>query len=232
MLTMTGDFFQDFRAAVNANDNILLIDIITDELAKMIVFDKGSLNEALKKNSKTLFDDKTSDNIYINELIARVRKEQPLRRDLSLIIEHNNSVTPINEKNFNANGRGEQFIPKNENNTIPEGRRVDTIEKALAMVVGSENEAKLKQKVVSHRIVKNMNFAADGTEGVVGAGKSKKNLIIKTGIITTVVLVSGWLLVQYTQAKYGWFGGIEPKQSNAQAAGAAQPVVAQQPTVK
>ncbi len=121
MLHIIHDFFEDFDAAIRANDTIMLTDIITDELAKMVIFDKGKMNEALKKGSKIQFSEKTPDSVYVKELITRVKNEPALRKDLALLIIYNNSEKEVSEKDFTAGGRGK--ISKSKN--IPEKKRLE-----------------------------------------------------------------------------------------------------------
>lgn len=204
MIHLVHDFFEDFDASIRANDNIMLIDIITDELAKMIIFDKGMMNEALKKNSRIEFTEKTKDEVYIKELVNRIRKEPTLRKDIALLMIHNNSEKEVSEKDFTANGRGE--VKVNKNNTIPENKRLIYIDKALVLVMGKENESLLEKKIKSHRKVKEMNFGIDAdndAEQRAYMKKEKRNLGIKVAVATTLILIGGYLGISYLMFKYG-----------------------------
>lgn len=224
MIHLVHDFFEDFDASIRANDNIMLTDIITDELAKMIIFDKGRMNEALKKNSRIEFTEKTEDKVYVKELIGRIRKEPTLRKDIALLIIHNNSEKEVSEKDFTANGRGE--VKGNKSNTIPPNKRLIYIDKALVLIVGKENESLLEKKIKAHRKVKEMNFGIDAdndAEQKAFMKKQKRILGIKVAIATTLILAGGYIGISYLMFKYG-------KDSQAPAPAPANPDV--KPEVK
>ena len=204
MLHIIHDFFEDFDATIKANDNIMLTDIVIDELAKMVIFDRGRINEALKKNSKTSFSDKTDDKVYVKEIIERVRKEPILRKDLALLIIYNNSEKEVPEKDFTAYGRGNAKNVKK--NTIPSDKRLTYIDKALLLVVGKENENLLEKKIIAHRKVKDMNFGIDADNEATQIAFMKKEKIklgIKVAVITSVILIGGYLGISYLSFKYG-----------------------------
>lgn len=180
MLYIVTDFFKNFLAAINAEDTILLTDLIIDEVAKLIVFDRGKTIEIIRKaKADKKLGSKPSDNDIVQVLIAEIPKNKVLVDSISDLVILNNS-----DKN-NSTGK----------ETVPANKRKEYVKKALVMFIIPDNEMLLKKKTASHLKVRDMNFAANA-EVVNLTGKQKTVIVLKTAFVTSAILTGGFFIVK------------------------------------
>lgn len=194
MLYIVHDFFKNFLSAVNAEDTLMLADLITDETAKIIVFDRGKIIEIIRK-SKIKTSSNPTDADIINALIKNISKNKDLNNLISdLIIKNNTDKNNIDNKE-----------------TVPADKRKEFVKKALSMFINSDNEMLIKKKTAHHLKVRDMNFNADAE--VIDLTKKQKVVIVtRTVFVTTVMLGIGYLVLR-TLIKKGVFKKKETAQT-------------------
>ena len=175
------DFFKNFAAFVRANDTVSLCDLTIDEIAKIIVFDKGKMIEALRK-----VDPKIKDNISDAQMISAIIKygqNEQFVNYVAKIITINNS----------------------EGHTVTDAYTAN-IKKALMMFLKGNNERLLANKVRQHHKIKEMNFGT-GDEEIL---KYKKRMTMKKVALWGVGIVLltgagyvGWRMYKAAKLKKG-----------------------------
>jgi len=178
MLYIVHNFFQEFLAAVKANDTILLTDLITDEISKIIVFDRGKIIEIIKKaKTQQKLSSRPTDAEIIQILINEIKTNEIL----------NNYITDLIISNNTDKSNGTE--------TVPPYKRKEFVKKALSMFINNDNDMLLKKKTASHLKVRDMNFAADA-EVIDLTKKQKRVIVIKTILFTTTILTAGFFTVK------------------------------------
>lgn len=167
MLYVVHDFFMNFMAFVNANDTIMLDDLMMDEIAKIVIFDRGKIIEAIKK-----IEPKTSDNISDDQIVKFIinnGKNDAFIIQLTSIIVINNS----------------------EGHTLTSAH-TQNVKTALLKFLNKNNASLLSSKIKQHRKLKDMVFGT-GDEAILAYNK-KKN-IKKIVLITTAVVITTTVLI-------------------------------------
>lgn len=181
MMFVVQDFFKNFTAFVAANDTVTLCDLIVDEIAKIIVFDKGKMVEALKK-----VDNKVTDKITDSQMISAIikySKNEVFISYVARIISINNS----------------------EGHTISDSH-TGNVKKALSMFLNPNNERLLSNKVKQHHKIKEMNF---GTCDEAILLYNKKMTMRKVALWSTGIIILsasayvGWRVWKSRKAKKG-----------------------------
>ena len=206
MLYIVHNFFENFMNAVESDDAILLTDIINDETAKLIVFDRGKLIETIKKSkTKNKLGLKPTDSQIIDVLTKEISVSPSLNENIALLIIANNSDNnkPISAHLSATGGDSKEEKPQKDRTSGLKGSKKDAVKMALKMYINKDNEMLLKKKTAHHLKVKDMNFAADA-EVVDLTKKKKAKLITVTVSITALSLAGGFLLTKYGLKK-GWF---------------------------
>ena len=197
MLSIVNNFSEDVYNAIQSNDGRLLIDVVCSEVAKIIIYDKGTVIDALSRNGKKKYDNNTTDETFVKELVGRMPVEQPLRRDIGLILLHNTTNDKTRHE-YSANGHVIETLKPEK---LDLSGTNEMIEKALVYVIKPENSERLKRCIRVHREVKVRNFGAGGT--VATDSKAIKRLKIKTALkytAITVAVIGAGLLIMYVVA--------------------------------
>lgn len=206
MLYIVHNFFENFMNAVESDDAILLTDIINDETAKLIVFDRGKLIETIKKSkTKNKLGLKPTDSQIIDIMVKEISVSPSLNDNIATLIIANNSDNnkPISAHLSATGGDAKEENKSKERTSTLKGSKKDAVKMALKMYINKDNEMLLKKKTAHHLKVKDMNFAADAE--IVDLTKKKKAKLIAVTIgITTITMAGSFLVVRYGLKK-GWF---------------------------
>ena len=207
MLYIVHDFFHNFLKAVESEDAILLCDIVNDEVAKLVVFDRGKTIEAIKASqTKTKLDGKPSDANIVHVLTKELDKNELLNTKIAELIVANNSESN-NTKTAHLSATGDDNSKESatdEMKSVAKSDRLTFVKKGLKMFINGNNETLLKKKVAHHLKVKEMNFAADGE--VINLTKKEKWMLAgKVFAVSSIIFIAGYFTVRLALKK-GWIG--------------------------
>lgn len=228
MLYIVHNFFENFMNAVESDDAILLTDIINDETAKLIVFDRGKLIETIKKSkTKNKLGLKPTDSQIIDIMVKEISVSPSLNDNIATLIIANNSDNnkPISAHLSATGGEPKEENKSKERTSTLKGSKKDAVKMALKMYINKDNEMLLKKKTAHHLKVKDMNFAADAE--IVDLTKKKKAKLVAISVSATILgMASGYLITKYALKK-GWFTKKADQQAQPTATTTPAPAPAQ-----
>lgn len=177
------DFYTNFSGAVKAHDEALAKDVVSDEIAKVIVFDRENvinfINSQGIKAKRRINDRDILDTIYSN------RKNKGFSAGISRIILNNNNK-PIKEsveaqKMFTAR----EYVPGKSRPSVYAGEPLnEMVTEAIMSFEGSDIDS-TKEKIETHKNNKTMIQAEGGYY---------RKIIIKTAaisVVSTAIVTAG-----------------------------------------
>jgi hypothetical protein len=224
------NFIHNWENAIKYEDYFLANDILQDEIAKLIVFDKVGVKRCLL-DSNINVNRKASKKVIAKEVLGNIEKNQKLRKEIIGLILHNNLENKRDEilasKNFDGGGKyivGKENDKKLENDISKYFKGLDA-NIYLNFSANDENvEKNVLKKIDMHTDNKNK------VDNIVRKPIPVKRLgMIYVGM-TIVGVASLYFFNKYFIKKYADGGEIEGMGDGMEnLGGEQQPIPPQQP---
>lgn len=178
------NFFQNFDAAFKSKDAILMNDILADEIAKLITFDKARVIAALN-NAKIPTDATISDTAITKLIHANIAKNDALSKNIIALMLDNNG--------HSANGLLITGAGNKQQNSGPVTQKLQT---GIKMCFSQGCYEVLNKKRARHLVQKGYKLSVAGDESTIKAKNTAK--VVFWSVFGTAALIT----VAYFGLKY------------------------------
>lgn len=205
MLYMKHDFFKNILEAIKANDNAFVTDIIINEVAMLVVFERGKVVEVINSAGLKARDNDSEETLG-NILIDNGKKNGKLVELLAKTIINNHDLDKnLPTANYNAAGTvretrqtAETIIPLNNRNAL--------LVKSLGLSLKDANRDLLMLKIKSWRKLKKGNISAAGDD--TGYTKETRKKFYVNGfwsglLLTGVIVTAGYFIGKAFVKRHG-----------------------------